>query len=67
MSDNFLGYRKIVEWFYHPTSKLKETIYDEATSAINNQSLKICKEWLREDRLDDQNRVLDLRETTSEY
>ena len=67
MSDNYLGYCKIVNWLYHPISKLKETICDEPTSAVKNWPLKMCKEWLREHELDDQGRVYYLRETISEY
>ena len=52
---------------YHPISKLKETIYDDPTSAVKNWSLKICKEWLREHKLDDQGRVYDLIVTISEH
>jgi len=36
VSDNYLGYCKIVKWLYHPIYKLKETIYDEPTSAVKN-------------------------------
>ena len=48
VSDNYLRYYKIVKWLYYPISKLKETIYDESTSAVKKWSLKMCKEWLRE-------------------
>ena len=67
VSDNYLGYCKIVKWLYHPIYKLKETIYDEPTSDVKNWSLKMCNEWLREHKLDDQGRVYDLRVTISEY
>ena len=36
VSDNYLGYCKIVKWLYHPIYKLKETTCDETTSAVKN-------------------------------
>ena len=46
---------------------MKETIYDNPTSTLFNWTFKICKEWLRGHKLDDQGRVNELRETLSEY
>ena len=43
VSDNYLAYCKILKWLYHPISKLKETIYDDPTSAMRNWSLIMCK------------------------
>ena len=34
VSGNYLGYCKIVKWLYHQIYKLKETTYDETTSAV---------------------------------
>ena len=67
VSDNFLGYCKIVKWLYHPIKKLKATIYEEPSSEVSNWTLEMCKEWLREHTLENTGRVNDLRETIMEY
>ena len=36
VSDNHLGYCNFIKWIYHPTTNLKETIYDEPTSTVFN-------------------------------
>ena len=65
-SDNYLGYCTVVKWLYQPITKLKETIYNEPTSAEFNWTLNMCNEWLREHTLIDQGRV-NLRETITQY
>ena len=67
MSDNYLGCCKIVKWLYHSIYKVKEAIYDELTSTVKKLTLKMCKEQIRDHKLDDRGRVRDLRETISEY
>ena len=50
-----------------PNKKLKATIYKEPSSEVFNWTLEMCKEWLREHKLEYTGRVNDLRETITEY